>query len=77
MSILYSNQLARLTFEGTNQEYVQKINATETAVAEFHNLFINNISMDLSLAQWLHRLLFSNLPDDLLASYVDILEVYK
>ncbi|XP_060857831.1 KAT8 regulatory NSL complex subunit 3-like [Metopolophium dirhodum] len=77
LSILYSNRLSRLTYEGTVQEYVQKIICTEKSVAEMHHLLTNYTHWDISLMQWLHRLFISNLPDDYLASYIDILEKLK
>lgn len=75
MSILYANRLSRLTFEGTVQEDVQKIISTQKSVAEMHHLLTNYTHWDISLSQWLHALLISHLPDDYLASYIDILEV--
>lgn len=77
VSILNTNQLSRLTFEGTIQEDVQKIISTEKSVAEMHHLFTNYIHWDGSLSQWLHGIFISHLPDDYLASYIDILEVNK
>lgn len=77
MSILSANQLSRLTFEGTIQEDVQKIIATEKSVAEMHHLLTNYIHWDGPLSQWLHGIFISHLPDDYLASYIDILEVNK
>lgn len=77
LSILYANRLSRLTYEGTVQEYVQKIICTEKSVAEMHHLLTNYTHWDISLSQWLHGLFISNLPDDYLASYIDILERLK
>lgn len=77
LTILYANRLSRLTYEGTVQEYVQKIICTEKSVAEMHHLLTNYTHWDISLSQWLHGLFISNLPDDYLASYIDILEVLK
>lgn len=77
LSILYANRLSRLTYEGTVQEYVQKIICTEKSVAEMHHLLTNYTHWDISLSQWLHGLFISNLPDDYLASYIDILEKLK
>lgn len=77
LSILYTNRLSRLTYEGTVQEYVQKIISTEKSVAEMHHLLTNYTHWDISLSQWLHGLFISNLPDDYLASYIDILEKLK
>jgi len=73
--ILYTNRLSRLTYEGTAQEDVQKIIATEKSVAEMHHLLTNFALWDLSLSQWLHGLFITHLPDDYLALYIDILEV--
>eukprot|EP00102_Acyrthosiphon_pisum_P026305 XP_016663515.1 PREDICTED: KAT8 regulatory NSL complex subunit 3-like [Acyrthosiphon pisum] len=77
LSILYSNRLSRLTYEGTVREYVQKIISTEKSVTEMHHLLTNYTHWDISLTQWLHRIFISNLPDDYLASYIDILEKLK
>lgn len=77
MSILYANRLSRLTFEGTVQEDVQKIISTEKSVAEMHHLLTNYAHWDISLSQWLHGLFIAHLPDDYLASYIDILEVKR
>jgi len=49
LSILYSNRLSRLTYEGTVQEYVQKIICTEKSVAEMHHLLTNYTHWDISL----------------------------
>lgn len=76
LSILYANRLSRLTYEGTVQEHVQKIIYTEKSVAEMHHLLTTYTHWDISLSQWLHGLFISNLPDDYLASYIDILEVF-
>lgn len=75
MSILYSNRLSRLTFEDTAQEDVQKIIATDKSVAEMHHLLTNYTLWDIAMSQWLHTLFVTHLPDDYLASYIDILEV--
>lgn len=75
MTIIYSNRLKRLTFEGTAQEDVQKIIATQKSVAELHHLFTNYTHWDISLSQWLHCTFLTHLPDDYLAIYIDILEV--
>jgi len=75
MSILYANRLSRLTYEGTIQEDVQKIISTEKSVAEMHHLLTNFTHWDITLSQWLHGILISNLPDDYLILYIDILEV--
>lgn len=77
ISILYANRLSRLTFEGTAQDDVQKIIATEKSVAEMHHLLTNYTHWDLSLSQWLHGLFITHLPDDYLTAYIDILEVIK
>lgn len=75
MAILHANRLSRLTFEGTVQEDVQKIIATEKSVAEMHHLLTNYTYWELTLSQWLHGLFISHLPDEYLALYIDILEV--
>lgn len=75
MNILFANRLSRLTFEGTIQEDVQKIISTEKSVAEMHHLLTNYTYWDPSLTQWLHGIFINHLPDDYLASYIDILEV--
>jgi len=75
ITIIYTNRLSRLTFEGTVQEDVQKIISTDKSVAEMHHLFTNYTHWDLSLSQWLHGLFITHLPDDYLALYIDILEV--
>ncbi|XP_050543024.1 KAT8 regulatory NSL complex subunit 3 [Daktulosphaira vitifoliae] len=77
MNILYANRLSRLTFEETAQEDVQKIISTEKSVAEMHHLLTNYTYWDPSLTQWLHGIFISHLPDDYLASYIDILEKLK
>lgn len=77
ISILCTNRLSRLTFEGTAQEHVQNIIATDKSVSEMHHLLTNYTHWDISLSQWLHGLLLSHLPDDYLVIYIDILEVNK
>lgn len=68
--------MSRLTYEGTVQEGVQKIIATDKSVAEMHHLLTNYTHWDVSLSQWLHGHFVSHLPDDYFISYIDILEVF-
>lgn len=74
---MYANRLSRLTYEGTVQEDVQKMIATDKSVAEMHHLLTNYAHWDMALSQWLHSLFVSNLPDDYYVVYIDILKVIK
>ncbi|XP_019864368.1 PREDICTED: KAT8 regulatory NSL complex subunit 3-like [Amphimedon queenslandica] len=76
LQVFRDDQLARLSFSGSQEEAIQRRLSNDTASKKIRKIFAD-IKWDPQLTQWLHRTLIRVLDDDMLPIYLDVLQVLK
>lgn len=76
MRILTSERLARLAKSSCSTEPIFRRNSVDTAARRFRETLAST-GWNSKTTQWLHSLLFENLPREYLAIYLDILQTLR
>ncbi|XP_015524390.1 KAT8 regulatory NSL complex subunit 3 isoform X1 [Neodiprion lecontei] len=76
MRILSSERLARLVKANSLMEPIFRRTSVDTAARRFRET-LASAGWDFRVAQWLHNLLFENLPQEYMAIYLDILQTLR
>ncbi|XP_076308302.1 uncharacterized protein LOC143223773 isoform X2 [Tachypleus tridentatus] len=76
VKILNTDRLARLTYEGTNNEPVMRRLAVDKTAQRIRQVF-SSFSWDDKLLLWLYQTIVENLPFPYLAAYLDVLQTLK
>uniref|UniRef100_A0A0L8IHJ6 KANSL3 helical domain-containing protein n=1 Tax=Octopus bimaculoides TaxID=37653 RepID=A0A0L8IHJ6_OCTBM len=76
MKALHVDRLARLAFDGSNNEAVMRRIHVDKSSKRIRQALASEI-WDPKLSQWLHNVLLENLPRHLLAAYLDVLQTLR
>lgn len=74
--ILDYDQLARLAVQGRPNEGILRRCSVDKSVARMRTA-LSSVHWNVQITQWIHGLLFDNLPPNYMASYLDILQAMR